>query len=181
MWTFATRRSSSRGSSWNATSGSAPTRPSSPACGSGRGRAWAPEPSSPRTWPRGRWRSGCRPGLAVHAERPCEVCGARSARTMYDVDGWPIVRCEECGLVYVGRTLSREELIELYTHSYWEDAEATGYVGYGDVEREKRHHFGTLLDRLAPGPRPRDPPPGGRADGVFLDEAAGRGGGGGGG
>jgi SAM-dependent methyltransferase len=108
-------------------------------------------------------------------ERPCEVCGSLSTRKLYDVDGWPIVRCMVCGLVYVGRVLSAEDLLELYSESYWEDSEATGFAGYGEAEREKRHHFGTLLDQLAAGRQVGDLLEVGSAYGFFLAEAARRG------
>jgi SAM-dependent methyltransferase len=111
----------------------------------------------------------------VSADRSCEVCGSRSTHTIYEVDGWPIVRCDVCGLVYVGRALSSEELLELYSESYWEDSEATGYAGYAEAEREKRHHFGTLLDELARRRRPGDLLEVGSAYGFFLAEAERRG------
>jgi SAM-dependent methyltransferase len=111
----------------------------------------------------------------VSAERPCDVCGSRSARPLYEVNGWPIVRCKVCGLVYVGRTVSPEQLLHLYGESYWEDCEEEGYAGYSRAEEAKRRHFGTLLDRLAADRAPGDLLEVGSAYGFFLAEARSRG------
>ncbi len=108
-------------------------------------------------------------------ERPCEVCSGLDRRTLYTVNGFPIVRCTRCGLVFVGTEISDEELIQLYDESYYEDPEATGYSGYGEAESRKRHHDRSLLDQVE-----RLAPPGrmleiGCAYGFFLDEARKRG------
>ena len=111
----------------------------------------------------------------MSGERACELCGALSQDRLYDVDGFPIVRCRACGLVFVGRAIEPEELVALYDSSYWDDPEEVGYDGYGDAEARKRHHFRTLLHELE-----SLVPPGrllevGSAYGYFLDEARGRG------
>jgi SAM-dependent methyltransferase len=111
----------------------------------------------------------------VAAERPCEVCGARAPEPLYEVDGYPIVRCGVCGLVHVGGEVSAEELVELYGEAYWEDEGVTGYGGYGDAEASKRHHFESLLDQLAAARPPGDLLEVGSAYGYFLDEARRRG------
>jgi len=64
-----------------------------------------------RRWP---WSSGCRRGWPVSAERPCDLCGSRRQALLYDVDGYPIVRCEDCGLVFVGRAQTAQELTAFY-------------------------------------------------------------------
>ena len=111
----------------------------------------------------------------MSAERACEVCGGRSHDRVYDVDGFPIVRCRSCGLVFVGRAPEPEELVALYDHSYWDDPGEVGYDGYGDAETRKRHHFRTLLDEIeALGPTGRLLEVG-SAYGYFLDEARRRG------
>jgi SAM-dependent methyltransferase len=111
----------------------------------------------------------------VSAERTCELCGSRSHATLYDVAGFPIVRCRTCGLVFVGRIPEPEELVALYDDSYWEDPEQVGYDGYRAAEARKRHHFRTLLreiEALVPPGRLLEV---GSAYGYFLDEARRRG------
>jgi SAM-dependent methyltransferase len=94
---------------------------------------------------------------------------------LHEVDGFPIVRCRECGLVFVGRAQTAEELGAYYDAGYWEDPDAEGYGGYAAAEARKRHHFGGLLAELE-----RLTPVGdlleiGSAYGFFLDEARRRG------
>jgi len=112
----------------------------------------------------------------LSVERNCEVCGAGAQDLLYTVNDFPIVRCRECRLVFVGRVVGEQELIDLYDADYWEGPEAVGYRGYATAEARKRHHFRSLLadvERLSP-------PPGdlveiGSAYGFFLDEARRRG------
>jgi SAM-dependent methyltransferase len=107
----------------------------------------------------------------VNAERSCEVCGATSHEPLYDVDGYLIVRCRTCKLVFVGTVVGAADLIKLYGEAYWEDPEATGYAGYLSAEPRKRHHFRGLVRALnalsAPGALLEI----GSAYGYFLDEA----------
>jgi SAM-dependent methyltransferase len=94
---------------------------------------------------------------------------------MYDINGFPIVRCDTCGLVFVGTVVNAEDLITLYDEGYYEGADAMGYHGYSDAEGRKRHHDRTLLDeiekRCARGRLLEI----GCAYGYFLDEARKRG------
>jgi SAM-dependent methyltransferase len=111
----------------------------------------------------------------VSGERACEVCGSRSHDPLYDVDGFPIVRCRACGLVFVGRIPKPEELVALYDSSYWDDPEQVGYDGYLGAEARKRHHFRTLLSEIEALAAPGRLLEVGSAYGYFLDEARRRG------
>ncbi len=111
----------------------------------------------------------------MSAERRCEVCGGASTDPLYEVDGFPIVRCRDCRLVYVGRSPTAEELAALYDESYWEDPETMGYEGYAAAEERKRHHFRTLLDRVEGLVARGSMLEVGSAYGYFLDEARSRG------
>ena len=111
----------------------------------------------------------------MSAERRCEVCGSADTENLYDVDGFPIVRCRECSLVFVGRAPTEEELIALYDESYYEDADEPGYGGYRAAEERKRHHDRTLLDEIESLRAPGDLLEVGCAYGYFLDEARRRG------
>jgi len=111
----------------------------------------------------------------MSAERRCDVCGSDAHSHLFDVNGFPVVRCRVCGLVFVGRTIGLDELIALYDESYYEDAVKPGYAGYGDAEQRKRHHDRTLLDQLESYRGPGDLLEIGCAYGYFLDEARQRG------
>jgi SAM-dependent methyltransferase len=111
----------------------------------------------------------------VSAERPCEVCAGLRQALVYEVDGYPIVRCEDCGLVFVGRAQTAEELAGFYDDAYWEDPDAEGYGGYAAAEARKRHHFRGLLDSLERLTGVGDLFEVGSAYGFFLDEARRRG------
>ena len=111
----------------------------------------------------------------MSAERRCEICGGESQERVYEINGFPIVRCRTCGLVFVGRTPAPDELAALYDVSYWEDPEAEGYEGYGAAEGRKRHHFQGLLAQLESLRPPGELLEVGSAYGYFLDEARRRG------
>ena len=103
------------------------------------------------------------------------MCGQAAPRLLYEVDGFPIVRCRNCGLVYVGAPPRPQELLELYGEAYYEDEQARGYGGYGAAETRKRHHSRGLLDQLESFRPPGDLLEVGCAYGYFLDEARRRG------
>jgi SAM-dependent methyltransferase len=107
----------------------------------------------------------------VSAERVCDLCGSNSHELLYEKDGWPIVRCRSCALVFVGRELSSQDLISLYDETYYEDPDAEGYGGYGAAEDRKRHHNRTLLAELERVAKPGTLLEVGCAYGFFLDEA----------
>lgn len=108
---------------------------------------------------------------SVSAERRCEVCDSTSHNQLYVVNGFQIVRCSHCGLVFVAERPATGQLIDLYDESYYEDPAAVGYGGYEEAETRKRRHGKSLLAELE-----RLHPPGdllelGCAYGYFLDEA----------
>ena len=111
----------------------------------------------------------------MQAERACELCGSTDQSRLYEVDGYPVVRCRDCGLVFVGRVPTQEELAALYDESYYEDSATPGYAGYGDAETRKRHHDRTLLEEIESYRNPGRMLEIGCAYGYFLDEARRRG------
>jgi len=111
----------------------------------------------------------------VTDERSCDLCGSRRHALVYEVDGYPIVRCEDCGLVFVGRAQTAQELAGFYDSAYWEDPDAEGYGGYAAAEERKRHHFAGLLAEIEAMRGRGDLLEVGSAYGFFLDEARRRG------
>src|SRR4051794_18684509 len=111
----------------------------------------------------------------MHAERRCDLCDGQGSDLLYVVNAYRIVRCQSCGLVFVGTCSSAEDLTALYDEPYWEDAADVGYDGYAAAEERKRRHFRTLLDGVEALVRPGAMLEVGSAYGYFLDEARRRG------
>lgn len=107
----------------------------------------------------------------MSADRSCEVCGSGEHSQLYEIDRYTIVKCDQCGLVFVANPPSDDELIALYGESYYEDPQAVGYGGYGDAEQRKRHHSRGLLKQIEAIHPPGDLLEIGCAYGYFLDEA----------
>jgi SAM-dependent methyltransferase len=111
----------------------------------------------------------------MSGERSCDLCGRRARKHVYDVNGYSIVECADCGLVFVDSEVGPEELVSLYDRSYYEAEDAVGYGGYAEAEARKRHHDRTLLDEIEKRGTRGDLLEIGCAYGYFLDEARKRG------
>lgn len=68
---------------------------------------------------------------------PCVLCGSTEADTLSFRRSWPVVRCRECGLVYLAERPDESALQELYATAYYEDGDV-GYRGY--METFNRYH-----------------------------------------
>lgn len=101
----------------------------------------------------------------------CIACGGGETRTLYEVRGFPIVRCTACGLA---RTVLPEgfDPDAIYTEDYFQGGHHDGYADYAGSGEVLRHEFRRTLDAL--------PARGGNlvelgcAYGFFLDEARAR-------
>jgi SAM-dependent methyltransferase len=84
----------------------------------------------------------------------CAVCGGTDATRLFEKDGFPIVRCRGCGLVYVNPRLTPQALAGLYEGQ--EISPAAYYVRTARQDElsfaqrlaliERYHDPGTLLD-----------------------------------
>ncbi|MBI5744647.1 MAG: class I SAM-dependent methyltransferase [Elusimicrobia bacterium] len=108
----------------------------------------------------------------------CAVCGGSSGKLRYTVEGFNLVECRSCGLLYVNPRLTKEELAGIYSSSDYyrsKDPMTCGYTDYISdranitltFERrlrtmEKMQQKGRILDF-------------GCASGFFLDAARARG------
>lgn len=110
----------------------------------------------------------------------CNSCGAETAVSearVYTKDGFDIVRCPSCGLVFRANMPAQEELGAIYGDSYFGAAAndtAMGATGYLDYVADEALHRANARKRLKS--LGRDLRPGrlldvGCAAGFFLDEA----------
>jgi 2-polyprenyl-3-methyl-5-hydroxy-6-metoxy-1,4-benzoquinol methylase len=63
---------------------------------------------------------------------PCNLCGNKETRSYLEKDGYHIVKCSRCGLVYVNPRIAREHGLALYTQDYFLRTSGTrgGYQDY---------------------------------------------------
>jgi 2-polyprenyl-3-methyl-5-hydroxy-6-metoxy-1,4-benzoquinol methylase len=59
----------------------------------------------------------------------CGICGGQP-EALFDKAGWPVGRCTGCGLIYVTRQPTREELDSAYGEGYFTDQSPDGYRDY---------------------------------------------------
>lgn len=56
-----------------------------------------------------------------HRLVPCNLCGARDADLLLEKQGFPVVKCRRCKLVYAGRQPTHEELLARYSPTYFQN------------------------------------------------------------
>lgn len=110
-------------------------------------------------------------GRPVTAWRACNACGAHEPRERFERDGFHIVECRSCGLVYVGEDPAAIDFDALYDERYYtggQDGVFADYLGQAPARRAaaRRRLFG--LRRLKRHGRLLDV---GCAAGFFLVEA----------
>jgi len=107
----------------------------------------------------------------------CNLCGADDTVHVVEIDGFHIVKCRQCGLVYVNPRYRQRQLQEIYTEEYYDHdginngLEFFGYDNYvGDEENIKTTFAKRLntIERYANKGRLLDV---GCATGFFLDLA----------
>ena len=76
----------------------------------------------------------------------CILCGSPEHMVLSVQDGWPVVKCTCCGLVYLRERPSEDAVAEMYSRSYYEDGNV-GYSGYADTFHEYRGVFRKIFDR----------------------------------
>jgi 2-polyprenyl-3-methyl-5-hydroxy-6-metoxy-1,4-benzoquinol methylase len=111
----------------------------------------------------------------------CNLCGADDTVDVAEIDGFHIVRCRQCGLVYVNPRYHQQQLQEIYTEEYYDHdginngLEFFGYNNYVDDEENIKTTFAKRLntiERYADRGKLLDV---GCATGFFLDLARSRG------
>jgi 2-polyprenyl-3-methyl-5-hydroxy-6-metoxy-1,4-benzoquinol methylase len=111
----------------------------------------------------------------------CNLCGADNTAPVMEIDSFHIVRCRQCGLVYVNPRHGEDALHEIYTESYYDHDGITNgleFYGYDDYLRDEENIKITFakrlktIERYATKGRLLDV---GCATGFFLDLARGQG------
>lgn len=103
----------------------------------------------------------------------CNLCGADDIRQRYQLNGWNIVSCQHCGLIYVNPMPDAEALQAFYTEDFFQgNRRPTGYVDYLRDKEIHMHQFRVYWPLI----RREFPTPGrvldiGCALGFFLDMA----------
>jgi SAM-dependent methyltransferase len=104
--------------------------------------------------------------------RGCNACGAPNPRGLFQRDGYHIVECARCGLVYVGEDPAQIDLQALYDEGYYTggvEGVFADYMGQAPARRAAARRRVFSLRRLRRHGRLLDV---GCAAGFFLVEAA---------
>ena len=56
---------------------------------------------------------------ATAAARACDLCGGTSAELLFEAQGYPILRCRACELVYTGAAVKQEAAEDYYRDQYF--------------------------------------------------------------
>jgi 2-polyprenyl-3-methyl-5-hydroxy-6-metoxy-1,4-benzoquinol methylase len=71
---------------------------------------------------------------------PCPCCKQDQSSLLLTKQGFHIVKCKGCGLVYVNPRISDEQIRLLYAHNYFHNREY-GYLSYDQEKRLRRKNF----------------------------------------
>jgi 2-polyprenyl-3-methyl-5-hydroxy-6-metoxy-1,4-benzoquinol methylase len=80
--------------------------------------------------------------------RACPLCGGESRNLLAESDGWPIVRCAQCSMVFLGRELNYETQIS--DHDWNDD------FSKEKSRRQEKHPFLMFCSRLTKPLRRKD-------------------------
>lgn len=103
----------------------------------------------------------------------CNLCGDGDEKLLFLKDGFRIVQCNSCGLIFVNPRPHKKYLQELYSEDYYRIS-AEGSIGYGDYEADKQYHsanFSKLLNSIERHKEKGKMLDVGCAVGFFLEEA----------
>lgn len=87
----------------------------------------------------------------------CNLCSANDTEHLYKIDGFNLVRCRRCGLIYVNPRLVRQEVEKIYTRPeyfhnpqfYDSDGFLYGYAEYVSERQEIEKSFEKVVKCLA--------------------------------
>lgn len=76
----------------------------------------------------------------------CVLCGSDSFSLLSTRMTWPVVRCRNCGFVYLAERPSENALERMYSTSYYEDGDV-GYKGYVNIFEQYNDTFQRIFRR----------------------------------
>lgn len=79
---------------------------------------------------------------------PCSFCKNDSAKILLSKQDFQIVKCSDCGFVYVNPRVADEELPAIYQHNYFKNREY-GYMGYEQEKTLRLKNFERWLQDAA--------------------------------
>lgn len=85
---------------------------------------------------------------AIEATTACDLCGGREPLPFGEENGYRLVRCGVCGLVYVDPPPTPPELERLYRKRMLRGGAGDYYAAYMRRRAGHERHAGRLLDRL---------------------------------
>lgn len=106
---------------------------------------------------------------SVRRKPHCMLCDETRRRALFEKDGYQIVRCRSCGLVYVDADLASADLQRRYGPDYYGGGVFDDYMAERDERIASAGEYCRLLARLVPGGRLLDI---GCATGFFLEAAS---------
>ena len=74
------------------------------------------------------------------SHRDCVVCGQKNPEPLFRKDGYQMVRCTGCGLVYVGEDPSQIDFNALYGQAYYTGGSDSVFADYLGEEAARRRH-----------------------------------------
>ena len=74
----------------------------------------------------------------------CSLCESENIRELYKIKGYNVVKCKDCGFVFVKDEILKKELVDLYTQTYfhnpaWYQLDKERYFGYDDYIGDKEN------------------------------------------
>lgn len=82
----------------------------------------------------------------------CNLCGSANTSKYMAIDGFRIVKCKNCSLVYVNPRLKPKSLHKIYDSKYYRNSAFKGgksaIYGYGEYLKEKNLIVATFKKRL---------------------------------
>jgi len=79
-------------------------------------------------------------------EVDCILCRSDDAVLLSTIRSWPVVRCRNCGLVYLRERPAEDALTEMYAKSYYDDGDV-GYSGYEELFLKYKTTFMRIFQR----------------------------------
>jgi 2-polyprenyl-3-methyl-5-hydroxy-6-metoxy-1,4-benzoquinol methylase len=78
--------------------------------------------------------------------RGCQVCGSENSTTKFEEPPYRVLRCSDCGLVYVTPRWTDETIHKVYDEDYWQ-SESPKTKGYANYAEEARLYLKTFRRR----------------------------------